>query len=214
MIKSAVITIIKNRLGQRTDLDDFITTELDLQQETALERNGRIVPWFMESEVASTTMEVGEQRVPIPADFAMAKEEGGLFVYRADQEEPWIPLTKVDYDDAVMKYGDQTGQPEVYSMGGDYYRMFPIPDQEYVLKQIYFQTDTPPSAVAAGSYNKWLRYAPDLVIAQMCVYLASFYMQDFDLAKVHQTALQAAWDRLHVETESQKHTGRQYQMGR
>ena len=213
MIKSAIIETIKNRLGQRTDLDTFITTELDLQQETALQRNGRIVPWFLESEVYTHSTTASDEKLALPTGFVAEKEDGGLFLYQSGEDEPYTKLIKCDYDDAVLEYGDTVGVPKVYSLSGIYIRVRPIPDAVYSLKQIYFLEDTLPSVVALGSYNNWMRYAPDVMIAQLCVQLATFYIQDFNLAALQEKALTAAWDRIFVETEAQKHNARYYQMG-
>lgn len=213
MRKDQIIAAIINRCGQRTDLDGFIETELDLQQSTTLERSGRLIPWFLETEVATSVTTIGDERLPVPADFVREKEEGGLFLYDATQENPYQLLQKKDYDDLVVTLGEQSGKPQYYSLGGEYFRLRYIPDAEYQMKMIYWQADTPPSAIASNQYNKWMRYAPDLLIAQVSLTIASVYMQDFDLAKTLEKPLQFAWERLFIETEAHAHVNRDYNKG-
>lgn len=213
MIRSAVIALIGQRLGKRTTLDDVILSEMDLVQQTVLERNGRLQPWFLETEVATAGTTAEEERVALPTDFVMEKEEGGLWLYLANEEDPWVRLNKTDYQNMIQGHGDTPGQPEEYSLGGLYMRLRPIPDAEYVLKMIYYAAQPLPSALAVGGENVWLKYAPDLVIAEVCKLVAEKHIQDFELANTFAPDIQRAWDRLHVETEAQQHTNRSYSMG-
>lgn len=215
MTRSQIIALIAKRLLNRTDLDVDILNEMDLAQATALERNGRLLPWFLESEVATTDTVVGEERIAVPDDFAMEKEGGGLFIYDSTAgDEPWIKLVKDDYDALVQTYQDAQERPSHYSLGGRYFRLKPTPNAIYPVKQIYFAQDTAPSLLVDGNAtNLWLTYAPDLMIAVVAQAIASKYLQDQELAGSFNQDITRAWDRINVETEAQQHTNREYVMG-
>lgn len=215
MNRGQVIALIGKRLGNRTDLGADILIEMDLAQATALERNGRIVPWFLETEIASAPTTPGDERLPIPTDFAMEKETGGLFIYDASLgTEPWVKLTKDDYDALLAEFQDQQTRPKKYSLGGQYFRLKPTPDAVYTVKQIYFATVTAPSLLANDNTdNLWLRYAPDLMIAVVAKVMAEKYLQDRELGASFDGDITRAWDRLNSETEAQQHTNREYVMG-
>lgn len=215
MNRGSVISLIARRLASRTDLNADILLEMDLAQSTALERNGRVHPWFLETEVATATTVVGEERLTVPTDFAMEKETGGLFLYQATgTDHPWTKLVKDDYEAIVLKHQDGQGTPENYSLGGKYFRLRPIPDSIFTIKQIYFATDTPPSTLSDDNQtNLWMTYAPDLLIAVVAKTMASKYLQDQELAASFDPDLANAWGRVNIETETQEHTNRDYKMG-
>lgn len=168
MIKSKVIDLIKMRLGNRTDtgIDDRINAELDMAQ-YELERFGDFTPWFLLSETATYTTTVGERRVPIPTDMLQEYEEGALFYNYA-------PLTKHDYDALVARFTDEEGAPQAYALVDDYFILFPLPDDAYVLDMKYYRQDAVPSSVAADGENKWLKNAADWLLAKTGVAIARF----------------------------------------
>ena len=213
MIRSAFITLVGQRLGKRTSLDDVILSEMDMAQQTVLERNGILTPWFIETEVAQVSTTAGEERVPIPSDFAKEKEEGGLFIYDGSAEQPWVRLDKDAYDYIVLKYQDSPGVPEMYSLGGMYFRVRPIPLDVYTLKMVYFATQTLPSALASDGENVWLKYAPDWFAAEVCKMVAEKHIQDLELAAKFDPDITRAMNRVRIESESQQHTNRSYSMG-
>ena len=169
MIKSAVIDLIKMRLGNRTDadIDTRITAELDAAQ-YELERFGTFTPWFLLSETASYSTVALESRVPIPADMLQEYEEGALFY---DD----LPLVKHDQDYLAERFKDALpGAPRAYALSGDYFVLYPVPDDIYTLSMKYYQEEPVPSSLAASGENAWLRNAADWLLAKTGMNVARF----------------------------------------
>jgi hypothetical protein len=177
MLKSAIVAMLKSRLGNRTesDIDTRIDSELDAAQED-LEHNGVFVPWFLLSETATYTTTIGEQRVPLPADFLQEYDEGALFY-------DGTPLkAKYDYDALVQVYKTaQAGPPEAYALVNGYFIVFPVPDNAYELSMKYYYSDTVPSSVASGSANQWMKHAAGWLLARAGKMLAR-YIKDAEVA--------------------------------
>lgn len=186
MIKSKVIDLIKMRLGNRTDadIDTRINAELDAAQ-YELERFGVFTPWFLLSETASYTTTALEPRVPIPTDMLQEYEEGALF-YNG------LPLIKHDLDYLSERFENALpGAPRAYALSGEYFLLFPSPDDAYVLSMKYYQEEPVPSDLAVDAENAWLRNAADWLMAKAGTNVARFikdseamqmFMQDEDKA--------------------------------
>jgi hypothetical protein len=217
MNKAQIISAIQQRLSNRTGLSSEIITELDLQQSTILERKGRVVPWFLTSEVATATLFAGEDRLPVPLNFLVESEAGGLFYYVPTAQaggEPWNRLTKLEWTDAILQYQNTEGSPIVYSLAGEYFRVRPLPDQSYTLKLLYIRAEPSFSGQGDDFTNAWSRFAPDLLIATVAEAMARLYIQDFELATALAQDVERGWDRVFAETEAQANTNRSYTMGR
>lgn len=148
-------------LGRRTDLADEINDSLQdvqvrLEQEDAL-------PWFLRTEISSTTTTAAEERVGVPSDFLAEWEDDALWYFNDTASEPedvWTKLQKSETDLLRAKYPG-SGTPKAYSLDGTYFRIFPTPDAVYTLKQIYFAAD---QVLSTNIENKWLKYVPELLI--------------------------------------------------
>lgn len=195
MIKSKIVSLIKMRLGNRTDtdIDARIDAELDMAQ-YELEHFGDFTPWFLLSENATYTLTPTEQRVPLPADMLQEYEEGALF-YGYD------PLTKYDYDALVAKFRDSTGSPQGYALVDNYFIVFPIPDAAYNITMKYYQVDTAPSAVLTSGENKWMKNAAQWLLAKTGSAIARF-IKDADataLFLADEQKAQAAVYKTHID---------------
>lgn len=193
MIKSAVVDLIKMRLGNRTDtdIDTRIDAELDMAQ-YELEQFGIFTPWFLLSETATYTTAASEPRVPIPTDMLQEYEEGALFY-------AGLPLTKHDQDYLAGRFeGADPGVPQAYALVGDYFVLYPTPDDAYELSMKYYQKDTVPSAVATGSENQWLKYAADWLLAKTGAAIARF-IKDAEAQKLFAEDEKKASDRLYTK---------------
>lgn len=214
MTRDQIIAMVAGRLGQRTDLNASILTELDFVQSLSLERNGRILPWFLQSVDSSLVTVAGIQTVALPTGHIGDDDEGGLFLQDADGK--WSPLKKVDISD-ILTSEEESGTPERYALRGLSYYLDPVPDAIYSMRTAFYAADTLPGAFSSGTQtNNWLTYAPDLVVAELTRVMAEGYTRDYDVVQAMLTpggVLQKAWDRLNVETEARKHTDRSYQMG-
>ncbi len=178
MIKSKVVELIKMRLGNRTDtgIDARIDAEMDAAQ-YELERFGVFTPWFLLSETASYTTAPGEARVPIPADMLQEYEEGALF-YNG------LPLVKHDQDYLSERfYNAEPGAPSAYALVGEYFVLYPVPDDAYAISQKYYQMDTVPSALGDSDENSWLKHAADWLLAKTGMAIARFIKDAEALAR-------------------------------
>lgn len=193
MIKSAVIDLIKMRLGNRTDtdIDTRINSEMDMAQ-YELEQFGIFTPWFLLSETATYTTVANEARVPIPTDMLQEYEEGALFYNK-------LPLIKHDQDYLAVRYEDaEPGLPTAYALVGDYFVLYPVPNAAYAITMKYYQKDTVPSAVAVGAENRWLKYAADWLLAKTGSAIAR-YIKDADAQALFAADAQTAADRLYTK---------------
>lgn len=158
MTRDEAVSIIQQQLGFRSDLSTEIVTNLKLAQ-TMLE-TGPTRPWFLVTEVQTIETESGEQRVAVPASMLTEIDNARLVYVPDDEEETSVDLKKDDYDQLEYDYREEeSGAPEAYALLGGYFRIFPLPDDDYTLKIIvYGQDDTLDSNVENG-WLKWVPYA-------------------------------------------------------
>lgn len=164
MLRAVAVAQIQRLLGMRSDLEAEIILELqnaqvDLESEPTL-------PWFLVSEVSSTTTTADEGRVPLPTDFIREAEEedgGGLYWFdsTADEDEQWRQLEKATLNEIRAAYQSSTGEPEAYAIDDEYFRLGPIPDDTYTLKMVFYQKD---DTLNTNIENKWLAKAPELIV--------------------------------------------------
>lgn len=159
MTRDEAVAMIKIQLGFRTDQTDNIITALKFVQ-TELE-NGPTKPWFLLSEKTTITTTADEERVQLPTDFLMEHEENGLTYVPADTDEDPVALNKDDYDVLKAYWGNETGEPEDYSLDGNYFRLFPIPDDTYTIHMFYYQRD---DELDTNIENEWLKWCPKLMM--------------------------------------------------
>lgn len=187
MIRDKAVDLLMGRLGQRTStvLQQAIIDEMVFAQEVVLEGRSEL-PWFLLSESATEGTIPNEERVPIPADFLIEWEEGGLYLQESDGTETL--MEREDWD--VLKAEPRlegTGKPTFYDLAGDYYLLRKIPDAVYTLKMRYYQKD----ASLTGAYgdtsnieNVWLAQASDWLIAETGVIIASQRLQSEKMANM------------------------------
>lgn len=197
MTRDDVITLLGYRLESRTDLVERIMLEMRLVQSTILEEH-EWLPWFLESELAEASTTSGEWRVPVPEDFLMEMEPAALWITDADGVRK--ELKKMDMDVAAERYSG-TGCPQVYALHGNYFYLFPTPDQAFPLQMLYYARDT--DMAAENVETNWLKYAPDLVIACVGREVAEKHIQNGALAASFAADIVPAWLRL-----LNKHTAR------
>lgn len=208
MIRDTLVALIASRLNNRTDLDDIIIAEMQLAQEFRMEQNGVFQPWFMVTEKSYEITDVNEPRVPVPEDFVMEVEEQG-FWYFSGAESKWKKLTKVA-DEVGETKQLPAGPPKEYSLVGDHFTFYPTPDAVYSLR---FRYAAKQLALSTNIENNWLKYAADLMIAEVGEAVASQHMQNEKLAALFRGGKKEAWTRLAIMHESRIHTNRDYTMG-
>lgn len=176
MTRDEAVSIIQTQLGFRSDLATQIITQLKFAQQV-LESNPT-KPWFLVTEDAYIRTLSGDDRVPVPSDF-IQEVDSAVLHYVPDTVtalNPEVDLKKDDYDVLRQNYRDtstgtiKTGPPEAYCLLGNYFRIFPTPDDDYLLRQIYMAPDT---VLSSNIENNWLLHFPYLLIGKAGVFIAS-----------------------------------------
>lgn len=167
MTRDEAVAIIQEQLGFRSDLTTSILTNLKLAQQT-LEK-GPTKPWWLISEDSYTRTTADEPRVSLPADFLSETDQAVLRYVPDDLTDGEVELKKDDYDTLRKNYFDditgttETGSPVAYALLGNYFRIFPVPDDDYLLKQIYYAKDT---LLDTNIENGWLKHIPCILIGK------------------------------------------------
>lgn len=216
MNRGTAIATIAYRLGNRTDLNTKILSEMDLIQSTLLEQPGALVgdfPWFLLSEMSSSETNVGDERLEVPSNMLAEYDQGTLWLYDSTLDDPWVELIKDDYD-FLKAQNLGSGKPTHYALVGKYFRLAPIPDAIYPAKMLFWKSDTLPSALANDSAtNLWLTHAPDLLIAETAQVMALGHLQNMQLAMAFGAQAKQARDRLANQTATRKFANRRLVMG-
>ena len=198
MNRDLAVAAIRRQLGFRTDLASDITSELQIAQ-AELEK-GPTKPWFLVSEDSYKRTTVGEQRLELPSDF-LEEVEDGVLRYVPDtpadnsDESNEVDLVKEDYDILRKNYLLNTGgPPEAYCLLGKYFRIFPTPNEAYLIRMIYFKKAL---TLDTNIENEWLEHVPLLLMGSAGLKIATA-LRDSGAASVN---------------ESRMHTNRSYQVG-
>lgn len=196
MIKSTFLTLLKLRLGSRTDtdLDVLISLEAD-QAQFELEHSAEI-PWFLLGLETPITLVVGSRLASWPDGFLAEYEDGGIWV--TDSSGNLGLLDKGDYDASLEYWGSETGLPKGYSTAGSNIQLFPIPDVAYTATVDCFLSDTLFSDLDGGEENLWLTHAPDVLIAKTGMRVATF-IRDVELVQIFVGEYTLATKRMEIE---------------
>lgn len=193
MLRDDLFTLLSQRLGNRADLVPRMELEVTLLQSVTLEQHTWL-PWFLETSLVDLATISGEELVDFPTGFLREKEDDALWLYDSTAAVPLTPLAKLDYDDMVQKYPG-AGAPKAYALGSTGFYLRYIPDQVYSLKLRYFAQDV---TLSTNVENKWLTYAPDVVLAELGIVMAEKHMQYFELAQTFRKDAEVAWNRLYT----------------
>lgn len=211
MYRDTLIAQLQYRLGNRTGLEAKMIAEMDFVQQTLCEGTGAFTPWFLETEIASVSTQVDEERVQLPEDFLGEIEDQALWLYDATNEDaPYTELHKSSYDRLILRH-QIAGIPSEYAMAGDYFLLRPIPDDIYTIRMRYYAQDVLPST--GNIENKWLKEAPDLILAELGTIIAGEYIRNPQLAAEYAQKATIARDRLYKRHERRMHANRTYGMG-
>jgi hypothetical protein len=208
MLRDDVFALLAQRLGNRTDLDARMQSELLLLQATILEGTGAFIPWFLESEEITLTAVIGNPNIALPADFLGEIEESPLYLYDTSATDIYTKLAKDDRDILQQKH-QAAGITKGYSVNASYIKLAPTPDLAYSYRWRYYAKSASPTS---NIENLWLKYAADLVIAELGAVMAK-HLQNPTLEGIFHADAQTARNRLYVKHEALANTGRSYQMG-
>ena len=207
MTRDEMTAEIHRQLGFRSDQSANIL----LQIPVAIRRleNAPTKPWFLLSEYTTSVTVIEEGRLALPDDFIEEHDEDGLSIYSDDDEE-WIPLVKNDLDTLQGLYGSTSGFPTGYALTGNYFRFFPIPDEIYTLRMLYFKRDD--ELVDGTDTNGFLTHVPELLMGRVGLRIAQA-LRDKDAIVVFREMITEGGIELYRQNESRKHANASYQMG-
>jgi hypothetical protein len=183
MTRDEAVALILDRCGNRssdTTLAAKTVTEMKFVQEE-LERGEKAnLPWFLETEYTNAAFKTSASvdTVAVPTGFLreLDEERVTLFYQDTTQDDEWVPIAKVDYDEGKTEFGGEgAGAPQAYCLLGENYKFFPAPDAEYALKALIYVGDT---TLATNVENKWLKYAGKLIIGRTGEVVAGQLLRD------------------------------------
>jgi len=177
---------------------------------------GPTKPWFLVSEDSYIRLTVNEQRLILPTDF-LQETDMAVLRYVPDDltASAEVDLVKDDYDQLRSAYLDtdtgtiETGAPEAYALLGEYFRIFPTPDDAYLIHQIYYKYDT---VLDTNVTNGWLTYFPYLLIGKAGWQIASA-LRDSVAASTFRQMEQEGRLLLASQTYDREFSNRDMQMG-
>lgn len=224
MTGQEAVALLAGRLGRRTGLESLIVTELNVAQDSKLEKAG-FYPWFLGKDDQSTMLtSANVEFVNLPTDFLGFDDEvDGLFYKDTSGSiDPWVPVMKDVYSFFKERYRNPqspaTGTgvgPEVFDIFGSptAARVFlrPIPTSAIQLRILYRQKQ----ALVANdaTTNLWLTHAHDWLVGEAGMMMAAFQTQNPDLGGLFSTMATAGRKRVTDETTARREAGRMVAMG-
>lgn len=206
MLRSAAVSVIANRLGQRTDLDSQIIAEMQLAQ-VRLEHKPEL-PWFLLKASSALATTATSREVTLPTDFLREDEDGTIWL--TTTAGTLVKLVKDDYDKLLdSTWLDEEGQPSHFALKGGKWYMFPEPQLVYALSTFYYGKAT---VLSTDIENSWLANAPELLIAETGLRVARF-LRDPEYVSLFQSDITEATRDLITENEARKQAAREAYMG-
>ena len=212
MLRSESIASIQRLLAFRSDMEDEAIYELKAAQDK-FERsgilcpppyNGVFRPAFLLTEMAEVVVERGQERVPLPTDFLAESENDGFFRFRDSTE--WKTLKKGSTKDLRDAEGSE---PAFYARSGQYFRIFPAPEEVMYFRTIYYAGDV---KLDTDIENKWLANAAALMIGEAGWHTAAA-LRDMDAMKIFDAMRVDMRRSLFMTKESAEHVNMRYVMG-
>lgn len=180
MILDQAIAEVQQICGWRTDRVPQITAALQYSQ-TEREKPGITFPWWLlQEDVQLPALTIGNQTLALPTGFIQESEpdqpnlryNSGIPKTRTFFLKKGDFKTLEDYyfgtwDSTYDTDGNQVfqcispGSPKNYCLREASLRIYPVPDQAYVLTWSYWGADAPQQI---GQENKWLKNAPWVLI--------------------------------------------------
>ncbi len=209
MLRDAAVAIIGKRLGNRTDLDADIVTQMQLAQ-IELEQ-GEILPWFLH-KTDKTIQNDGTdfEIIDLPTDFIAEFEGSKLYIYVAADADPLTELWKNDYETIQSGFSDQsTADPTHYSLKGSKIYLGPqIPTAQLTFQWDYWAQDV---LLTSDIENNWLKYAPELILSLTGIKM-TYQTRDEDARKLFKESYTESYDNLLKTHEARQHANFEYQM--
>ena len=204
MLRDIAVDQLMKRLGNFTneELRNDIINEMATAQETVLE--GDVInPWFLVSEESSAETVIGDERVGLPVDFIAPWEFGFLFRYDVALDDPYIEMTREDWD-LIKERLNFSDTPTHYDIAGEYIFMRPVADAIYPLRMRYIAKGLTLAGIygdAQNIENLWLKYASDWLMGETGMIIAEQYLQ-MSQAKVKEFQTQAIRGRERIRVKN------------
>jgi hypothetical protein len=210
MTRDEAVAMIKLQLRVRTDSDTNIITALKMAQQQLELLPTK--PWFLISLDSYITTVVDERRVNIPDDFLSEIDEAGLnYIEGAGLvTDKQHFLKKAAYDTLVDTYGVEEGEPKAYALVGDLLYLFPLPDDEYIIRMIYYKKDT---VLSNNVENGWLKWAPYLLMGEAGLVMSGGPLRDKGATDVFTAWKQQGLGSIYNMNEARMHANVEYQIG-
>lgn len=201
-----LVSAVAARMGSRRGIEKEVQEEMQL----AIRRleEGPVKFWFLLGDTRTNVTTEGEGRLPVPGNFLREYEEGALWVNQEDGTR--IPLIKRDNTTLARDYPG-SGIPVAYSLTGQYFRLYPIPDMEYGMDVLIYQRSP---ALREDLDNVWFHHGTELLINATChnmairqrdgsavkLYLAKEMSEYQKLVIDHEARANANYDEVYGET--------------
>jgi hypothetical protein len=211
MNKGQIISLIKLRLGSRSDsdLDALIAAELDLFQH-GLEHDPTLAEvWFLEKRITYRTLTANVATLPLPNGYLGEAEAGGIWILDGTVT---TPLKRNRGDKLQDYFADWTpGTPTAYAVGKQL-TFFPTPSEALPLLEVFKGAEPPPSVLGIADTNAWMEEAPDLMIAGVGRVIAQ-YIKDAEAFAMFTQDAAIARARLKTLIVARESEGRDWFMG-
>ena len=216
MTADEAIAFIQEQLGFRTDLSSTIL--LNLQRAQTMLEAEPTKPWWLVSENMTTTTTADEPRLEVPENMLHQVDQASLRYIPASPSATFQERTlrKDDYDILLANYhstltGTQlTGEPKAYALQGEYFRLFPTPDDAYTIQIIVFKQDT--ELTTGGIENGWLKWVPFFLIGKAGG-LTARSLRDKEAISFFSNMENEGRVALYGLNEAREHADQRYQMG-
>jgi hypothetical protein len=155
-------SLLAGRLGQRTDIDNMIYSELR-QAQNVLEKTPPY-PWFL---LTYTTQEYFNPPYLLPAHFIEMADDY-IYLLKATVDTTYYAEPGKVYgayrEHAFTTSPGAPGRPRNFNLNADLLQLFPIPDKSYTFYYFFYGRDTALSGPT--SQNTWSNKAEDLMVAE------------------------------------------------
>jgi hypothetical protein len=210
---SKILDMLMQRLGNRTEtaLRASCVLEMQMVQEVRLE-GGAVLPWFLikDTDPATFVTVSNDRRVAVPTDFVRETQQP---LYLINDQGKRKKLFKKNWDDMVENIGlEATGEPNSYDLIGDNFQLFPIPLKVYILDRKYYARQATP-ADSDTLENGWMKWTPDLLLAETGMVMAAQYIQNMEMAGAFAGMVAAAQSRLSMMNTAREEAARDRAMG-
>lgn len=204
MTRDEAVSLIQRRLGNRTDLADDIITEMQNQQ-NLLEMMPEL-PWFLLKVTSTLQADASNyDQIDLPSDFILEYEEDDL---EWNNDGTWVPIDKDDWD--AMKRADLSlyDAPSFYASIGEQFWLRPAPESQLTFRLRYYAKA---AVLSTDIENVWLANAPEVLIGQTGVIMAS-YLRDKEAKALFDESLKTATVLMQAMNDRKKTQNQNMQM--